>query len=146
MEESFNLKESQYFVLPQIMHAKFHQWITKIQTIQSKEHLSLTFCFFAGCCEDAMHIMSADQSVRNGQARLLLQLCVLVPSCVLEDQLGRHKCCKVESEGTFKEAPPSYLLILQVQVFWCSSVLGELARHEHVTSADFRKDDYSWAF
>ena len=46
---------------------------------------TLFFDLLQVCCEDAMHIMSADQSVRNGQARLLLQLCVLVPSCVLED-------------------------------------------------------------
>ena len=39
------------------------------------------FAFFAGCCEDAMHIMSADKTVRNdGQAQALLQLCVLVPA------------------------------------------------------------------
>ena len=49
----------------------------------------------------------------------------------------------LEESGTNSKRS-SNVCLLQVQVFWCSSVLGELARHEHVNQQTSLKS--SWAF
>ena len=67
----------------------YHRWcmqsfingLQRYRQYSQKNTFLWPFAFFAGCCEDAMHIMSADKTVRNdGQAQALLQLCVLVPA------------------------------------------------------------------